>query len=410
MWDIVGEHACSTFKSQNNKIGNVIFEMRINKILLLGVVAGFLMTTPSNAQNWKKKQVKGTTYSVPVSVPTTKVQWEVTPKNCQVIIDGGKQKLSSMTGGLSAILSEGVHSYEVISEGYHTFKGKINTNRRKTINLIVKLRQSHVGGLDVAAFPDGVDIQFGDKKYKTFLSLDSVAEGDHQVSFSKEGYVAVDTTFAVRDGATNYYSVALYPKQVEKLMAESGKKEKKRKGQETPKSPKSEVSSPVVAVTRRCPSAFLLMAQAGYSNELSYGLMVGYVKANGFYVKAMSNFGPSSTDYVSDKAGMIQGGDGKSYAPYYTLDVKHANFAVSGGYLRRLTKPLLCYIGAGYGQQKLIWTTIDNQSVENQDLSKKGVAAEGGLILTLGKFSLSCGVQTINFATGEIQFGIGLAI
>ena len=88
MWDIVGEHACSTFKSQNNKIGNVIFEMRINKILLLGVVAGFLMTTPSNAQNWKKKQVKGTTYSVPVSVPTTKVQWEVTPKNCQVIIDG----------------------------------------------------------------------------------------------------------------------------------------------------------------------------------------------------------------------------------------------------------------------------------------------------------------------------------
>lgn len=44
------------------------------------------------------------------------------------------------------------------------------------------------------------------------------------------------------------------------------------------------------------------------------------------------------------------------------------------------------------------------------DLSKKGVAAEGGLILTLGKFSLSCGVQTINFATGEIQFGIGLAI
>lgn len=346
----------------------------------------------------------------PVST-ATKVQWDVTPKKCQIIIDGGKQTLSSANGNVSAMLVEGVHSYEVVSEGYHTFKGKVNTNRRKNISLNVVLRKSHVGGIDVAAFPDSVDILFGDKKYQTLVSLDSVAEGDHRFSFSKEGYVPVDTTFAVKDGVTSYYSVALYPKEVEMSIAETGKKGKSRrlKEKKSENLAKSEVASTGASATRKWPSSFLLMAQAGYSNELSYGLMIGYVKTNGFYVKGLSNFGASSTDYVADKAGMIQM-DGKSCAPYYTTDVKHANFALSAGYLRRLAKPVICYVGAGYGQQKVVWTTIDNQTVENQDLSKKGVAAEGGLIFTLGKFSLSCGVQTINFATGEVQFGIGLAI
>lgn len=389
--------------------------MKISKILLLGAFLGLLMPMQTHAQS-KKKKPSGVSMGYTQASTMTKVQWNVAPMNCQIIIDGGKQKLSSTNGIVSAVLSEGVHSYEVVSEGYHTFKGKVNTNRRKTINLNVVLSKSHVGGIDVAAFPDGVDIQYGEQKYQTQVSLDSIAEGDHRFSFSKEGYVAVDTTLAVREGVTSYYSVALNPKYVEDAVTVSkGKnvsKDKKDKnvkdGKKTSKV--TDVKEPIgVKETSKMPSSFLLMAQAGYSNELSYGLMIGYVKANGFYVKGLSNFGPSSTDYVSDKAGMIQV-SGKSCAPYYTTDVKHANFAFSAGYLRRLAKPVICYVGAGYGQQKVVWTTIDNQTVENQDLTKKGVAAEGGLILTLGKFSLSCGVQTINFATGEVQFGIGLAI
>lgn len=306
------------------------------------------------------------------------VTFEIIPAQAQVVIDG-KQKYSVENGVLELNLPEGEHEYKISALGYLSFEGKLTSVPNESVEIKITLNKEWRGAIDLAAFPDDVEITYGRHKYGAMLELDGLPAGEHSFSFTKKGYRTVDTTFVVKSGVRNFYSVILSP-----IESYSKRKEKK---------------------TNRW--NMLLLSQAGYNTDVSLGLMVGMMRKNGFYLKALTSLNAPKADYKCTETGMIQEGDLQHY-PYYKTKTLYSQYAVSAGYLRMLGKPVGIYVGAGYGSHTVVWETIEGTKVENEDLLKSGAVAECGIILRLKKFALSCGVQSIDFSYTEIQFGLGV--
>lgn len=246
-----------------------------------------------------------------------------------------------------------------------------------TISTEVDCASQDTGTIDIATFPDSVEILYSGRKYMSDFD-EVLSVGKHHFRFSKSGYISVDTTFSVNKNIAGYYSVVL-----------------------------SRMALPVAMTKSKRRLNTLIMPQLGYNQDLSLGVMIGFLRRNGFYVKALASLESGSSSYVCSESGVIQI-EGQPCYPYYKNDVaSHPGFSVSTGYLRELWKPLIVYVGAGYGSRKVIWETIDGAKVDNDGLSAIGIAAECGAILRLGKFAVSCGVQTINFTYSEMQFGLG---
>lgn len=237
------------------------------------------------------------------------------------------------------------------------------------------------GGLDIASFPDSVNIVYENNEYKSVFHEEVLPVGEHKFTFYRNGYLPLDTIFAVKRDKMSFYTVVMSPARKVSILH---KKEKQRKKQTLD---------------------ILLMAQGGYDDELSLGLMFGLIKTNGFYVKGMTTISFPKIDYVCNRGGVI---GGINYPYYKESTYSNPCFSASGGYMRRLWKWLIVYAGTGYGKHKVIWETIDGKTVENYGLTTSGLVAEGGVILHLKSFSISCGVQSIDFSHTEIQFGVGL--
>lgn len=147
--------------------------------------------------------------------------------------------------------------------------------------------------------------------------------------------------------------------------------------------------------------------------HLSYGIMVGFCKRNGVFVHAKSDFVFGlQTQAQCDEQGMIDGVKG-----WYTGETKKSRFAVTGGYMRHLfdmgdKSSMYAFIGAGYGSRVVAWQMVgpegDYQYAKLTSSSFSGVEAETGLVMRLGGFVLSAGVQTNSFKFYEANIGIGV--
>lgn len=301
--------------------------------------------------------------------------FEIIPVKAQVVIDG-EQKYSIEDGTLALGIPEGEHDYEISAPGYQSFKGKVKVVTHETVKMKIALDRQQSGILDIAAFPDDVEITNGDRKYGSVLELDNLPVGNYHFSFVKKGYLAVDTTFIVKDGIRSFGNIVL---------------------------------SPIGITSKKVKRTWdvLLLPQAGYNDDLSLGLMLGLMRKNGFYLKALTSLKAPKTDYMCNETGVIQEGELLNY-PYYKEKVLHSQYAVSVGYLRELWKPLILYVGTGYGSHKVVWETIDGAKVNNKDLSASGVVAECGAILRLKWLVISCGIQSVDFSYSEVQFGLGI--
>lgn len=149
----------------------------------------------------------------------------------------------------------------------------------------------------------------------------------------------------------------------------------------------------------------LVMPVAGIGETFSYGAMIGVVKKTGAYLKVKYNFQELGADYECDNAGVIVGTESSSW---FTGENKYSRFAITGGLLQRLWKPVYLYVGAGYGHKKLGWELEGGEWAENTDKSTKGVEAELGVILRLKNIAFSAGVQSNSFEYWEATVGIGI--
>lgn len=365
--------------------------------------------------------------------------------------------------------------------GMIPFQAEASTKARQALPQrdVTTLRKK-IGGIDIAAFPEGVNISFNGKNYTTSLAIDSLAVGSYKFVLSKPGYASTDTTFVVTEGKTSFYNVFLpVLAGKSKLVAQvrSSKSEKVSKTKKTAKAQKPtkaekaaqaalvakaeqeakakeaaqaalvakaeqeakakqaaqaalvakaeqdakaakknelvETASPVVSKSKKHhPTNFLALAEAGtsFKGDPSFGLMMGVVKRNGFYLKGMSSFNNQFIERESLGSELINMPDGSQASAFYQKGFRYKTLYLSGGYVREICKPLLVYVGTGYGKHEVIWTTTDNVTVVNRALSMNAVIAEGGLICRMGKFAISCGYQTIKFYTGELHVGIGVSL
>lgn len=140
-------------------------------------------------------------------------------------------------------------------------------------------------------------------------------------------------------------------------------------------------------------------------SQSSYGLMVGFAKKFGGYIRAKSDFNFGLTTVgTCDASGNVGG----STAWLTGQDTKKSRFAITGGALFRVAKPLYLYVGAGYGSRILAWQSYDGEYYRVETSSFTGIEAEAGLLLKLGVFALSAGVQTNQFKYMEANIGVGV--
>ena len=149
---------------------------------------------------------------------------------------------------------------------------------------------------------------------------------------------------------------------------------------------------------------YIAMASVGVMPQMSYGLMVGYVKKWGGYAKFRSDYHFKSPAYSCDKYGNIDGG-----GLIWTNGLQRkSRLQATGGVLYRLTKWCYPYVGAGYGTRSVQWQDYQGQWAEVADYSCKGIAAEAGVILKMGPVAVSAGYSSTAFKYSELELGIGV--
>ena len=154
---------------------------------------------------------------------------------------------------------------------------------------------------------------------------------------------------------------------------------------------------------------------ATFSNptHLSYGLMLGFCKTNGGYLRVKSDFSFGlETVAQCDADGVIDGVKG-----WYTGEGRKSRFAVTAGYLRHLMdigdkSSLYAYVGGGFGNRTLAWQMLgadgEYQYVQVAPSSFKGIEAETGVVFRMGGLAVSAGIQTNSFKLYEANLGVGV--
>lgn len=143
-------------------------------------------------------------------------------------------------------------------------------------------------------------------------------------------------------------------------------------------------------------------------NMVLPGIRAAIVKRHGFYVFGQTSFRSLPTTTARcDRHGYLPA---ENYTPYYNDRSRTATYLVAAGAVHRFSKRFYCYEGVGYGKHQLAWQTTDEQWVYNTDRSKKGWAAEAGVVYRLNRFCLSAGAQTVTGSLwmGQVGFGVVL--
>lgn len=148
----------------------------------------------------------------------------------------------------------------------------------------------------------------------------------------------------------------------------------------------------------------LVMGSAAVFPQMSYGLMLGYVKKFGGYAKFRSDFNFAQGSYLCNSAGEIEGG-GYLWA---SGAKRQSRMQATAGVLFRAAKWLYPYAGAGYGSRSVQWQDWEGNWAQISDYSCTGVAAEAGLILKMGPVAVSAGVSNTAFKYTELEVGVGI--
>lgn len=148
-----------------------------------------------------------------------------------------------------------------------------------------------------------------------------------------------------------------------------------------------------------------------HSNGPSWGVMLALLRKHGFFIHAQGD--------LRSIGKTVQSCDGDGYLPdseikpYYTGETRHSNYAVTAGLVHRLCRWLGVYYGTGYGRAATAWCLAESEGggyVLNRALTHKGVAAEAGLLLSFGRFSVSTSALTVKGKQWQAAIGVGVRL
>ena len=147
----------------------------------------------------------------------------------------------------------------------------------------------------------------------------------------------------------------------------------------------------------------MVMAVGGVYPQSSYGLMVGYVRKFGGYVKFRSDFNAADYSFECTSDGYKEGGvfwAGETEA--------RSRMHISAGFMFRASKNIYPFFGAGYGSAVRYWEDYMGNWAKVKDLSSSGLAAEAGLVLRFGCVAVSVGAASSGFSYSEAEVGVGI--
>lgn len=149
----------------------------------------------------------------------------------------------------------------------------------------------------------------------------------------------------------------------------------------------------------------LMMASVGISSHMTYGAMIGYVNRVGSYAKFRSDFDFQPAAYNCTSDGIAETG---GYIYTSGSAPRYSSHKATAGILVRLSKNIYPYLGAGYSIFNVYWEDTQGEWMKVTDFSFKGLAAEAGLTLKFGAFSVSAGASTTAFKHTEMEIGVGI--
>jgi hypothetical protein len=297
-------------------------------------------------------------------------------------------------------LPSGTYRIECKQEGHEpTTTKKTVTNSMNGEVITLEAPIPIYGSLNVESTPDLATLYIDGKEMgKTPKLIGKILVGEHEVRLVKKGYTAHTETVTVTQGVRA---------QVKAKLKADGSTPAVVEPQQL-QTPQPEIKQP--ATVKPESSVFFVMANAAYSlaPQTSFGLTMGSVKRWGWYASVGTNFKYVRADYECATDGTIPS-DANTYYRYTQKETMR--LSVAAGALAKVAKPVYVYFGAGYGVRNLLWHfegDIVNGVAKNTAYSHEGVALDAGLMLHIGHFSGSLGVQTVNFGYVEAKFGLGM--
>lgn len=143
----------------------------------------------------------------------------------------------------------------------------------------------------------------------------------------------------------------------------------------------------------------------------SYGLFFTIMRRHGAFVHISSHLqGIGSTIGTCNNEGTYIEEDSK---PYYTGKTRHSNYTLTLGAIHRLWHGISIFEGIGHGRYYTAWqlgSSHDGAYLKNKDLCRNGVAAEVGVLASLGRLSLSASAITIDTKQWQCCVGVGIRI
>ena len=139
-----------------------------------------------------------------------------------------------------------------------------------------------------------------------------------------------------------------------------------------------------------------------HPSQTSGFIMLGKMQNYGGYLKLQSNLNFNGS-FVSE-------GNSWSSNRYFKDNIYTGRYAISGGVLWRVIKPIIFYGGLGYGNRWVNWETISGEQFRVNDISYQGLELETGVIFKLNKLLFTGGVSLIPFQYLELNIGAGFSL
>lgn len=153
----------------------------------------------------------------------------------------------------------------------------------------------------------------------------------------------------------------------------------------------------------------IMLSTALHTDGPSWGIMVAALRRHGGYIHLSTNLKSTGHTIGScDKDGYTEDNQTK---PYYTGHTRHSNYTATIGAIHYLAGGICIFEGGGYGKTSTAWQLADSEGggyVVNEGISHKGIAAEAGLLISLGKFNISASAITIACKQWQAAIGIGI--
>lgn len=142
----------------------------------------------------------------------------------------------------------------------------------------------------------------------------------------------------------------------------------------------------------------------GLAPEPVFGVLAGVQKKWGAVLSFQRNFLSSAFDYEANSNGTRA--NGEFLWPEGSVRIAHLMITAGGSY--SITSWLSGFASAGYGYRQIFWQDVDRNWARIQDLSARGVACSGGVLMDWKHFAVGLSLSTVSFQTLGVSVGAGI--